>query len=128
MELKPVSHYKRRKKVNLTTAVFIIITAMFLCIITVLAFRVYDQNMYEKKMQNFIKGEFSLYKKHYKNMTFDIFIQTKKSCKKYGVSLPEILSLQKNESNFKQYASRNDHLFLLLLYIRAYGDLLPLAL
>lgn len=102
--LKPVSHYKRRKKINLSTAIICIAGVIGIAIIIVMGFRIYDQHKYEQKMKDFIKGEFSIYKSHYKRLPFDVFIQAKKISMKEELPLEEILSLMNNESGFNRYA------------------------
>lgn len=102
--LKPVNHYKRHKKINLSTAIICIIAVIMIEIITILCIRIYDQHKYEQKMKDFIKGEFSIYKSHYKRLPFDVFIHAKKISMKEELPLEEILSLMNNESGFNRYA------------------------
>jgi soluble lytic murein transglycosylase-like protein len=102
--VKPLSHWKRKKKINLSTAIIAILATIMISIISVLIIKIYDQSVYEKKMQDFIKGEFGIYKTHYKDLTFDVFVETKKAAKKNNLPVQEILAYFHNESNFKRTA------------------------
>ena len=101
---KPMARYKRKKKIDLSKATIMIVVTVLVSIIAVMAFRIYDQTMYERKIKAFTQGEFSMYKSHYKNLTFDIFIETKKAAKKERIPIQEVLAFFHNESNFNRYA------------------------
>lgn len=102
--MKPVSHYKRRKKVNMSSAIIAVIAVVMVSIIAILGMYVYSQHRYEKKIKDFMSGEFSMYKTHYKKLTFDIYIESRKAAWKNKQPLEEILAYFNNESGFNRYA------------------------
>lgn len=95
---------KTRKKVNLSTFIITTMAILFFAIIGCLIYRIYADIKYEEKIKSFMRDEYTIYKSHFNDLPYKVFIQTKISCKRHGVAVPEMLSLIKNESNFKQYA------------------------
>jgi soluble lytic murein transglycosylase-like protein len=102
--LKPVSHYKRKKKVNLSTAIIAVTAVVMLSIFAVLVTYIFFQHRYEQKIKDFMSGEFSMYKTHYKKLTFDIYIESRKAAWREKQPLEEILAYFHNESGFNRYA------------------------
>ena len=95
---------KPRRKINLSTFVIVTMAIVFSEIIGCLIYRIYTDIQYEDKIKSFMRDEYTIYKSHFHGLPYNVFVQTKISCKRHGVAVPEMLSLIKNESNFKQYA------------------------
>jgi hypothetical protein len=95
---------KPQKKVNISTLIIVTMTIVFMAIISCLAYKIYCDTQYEKRLKSFMRDEYTIYKSHFRDLPYDVFVQTKISCKRHGVAVPEMLALIKNESNFKRYA------------------------
>lgn len=92
--------HKPRKKINVSTFIIVIMSIVFLSILACVLYKSYIDHKYFQYLRN----EYSMYKSHFHGLPYNVYVQTKISCRRHGVPLVEMLALEKNESNFKQYA------------------------
>lgn len=91
---------RKQKKVNVSTLIIVIMAIFMISVVFCTVYKSYIDHKYVEYMRN----EYSMYQKHFKKLTYPVFVMTKISCKKHGVAVPEMLALIQNESNFSQFA------------------------